>query len=181
MGKDRKPFLGSDLEDLRLRLGFTVDDMVFLTGLTKQRWFYYTKKLASLQIPDPTVAIYCRLIADDSKLVFIPEFSPPQYVFSKINENMSGGVTQKEFSILMGNNESSSSRWLSGRSNPSQTVKRLSHVLAMMIVHYGFEEALDKIRSVVAYEATVRGVPDVWSDGRWNDAGKDDDLDDEVD
>lgn len=173
MAVDQKPFLGSDLEDLRLRLGFTVDDMVFLTGLTKPRWFYYTKKLANEQIPDPTVAIYCRLISDDRKLIFIPDFTPPQYVFSKINEHMNSGVSQKEFSILMGNNESSSSRWLSGRSNPSQTVKRLSHVLAMMIVKYGFEEAVDKIRSVVAYEAKLRGVPDIWSHGRWTDAKKD--------
>jgi len=161
-----RPFSGRDLDDFRKRFGYTVDDMCFVCGLTRNRWFLMASKEQNLPIRDVPIAIMCRLIDDDESLMFVPEFIPPQTLLKTILES-NKKMTLRTFSVLMGNNSTSANRWTKGRKRAAPTVFRLSYVVNQMIKKMGVEKAIDKTRDMVTRESLMRGVRDVFSTGKW--------------
>lgn len=160
-----RAFLGSDLDDLRQRFGFTVDDMCFFAGVTRNRWFLMTKKEASLPVRDVPLALMCRLIDEDKDLLFVPDFTSPQTLLSRIEEDRD--ITLREFSVLMGNNGTSANRWTRGRKRASPQVYRLAHVVDTMANRNGMTKALMRLRNAVNIEAMNRGIRDIFSAGKW--------------
>lgn len=161
-----RPFIGRDLEDFRLRFGFTVDQICFVCGLTRNRWFLMTSKEKDLPIRDVPLAIMCRLIDENTELMFVPEFISPQELMARLKE-ANYNVTQREFSILMGNNATSANRWTAGRKGASPNVRRLSHVVSTLVDAVGPETAMNQVRDLVLVESLNRGIRDIFKEGRW--------------
>ncbi|PPC84825.1 MAG: hypothetical protein CTY35_00450 [Methylotenera sp.] len=160
-----RPFYGRDLEDFRRRQGMTVDDACFMCGITKNRWFFMVNTERDLPLRDVPLSIMCRLIDKDPSLSFVPTFTEPTDLLETISASMK--ITKREFSVMLGNNGTSANRWTVQRKRASPPVHRLSLVIKTMIERQGMNKAVNNLRNVVENEALQRGIPDVFTTGRW--------------
>ena len=160
-----RPFYGRDLESFRNRFGYTIDDMCFFCGITKNRWFMMVSRERDQVLRDTPIAIMCRLVDADPTLMFVPSFISPVDLLSRITAKRK--ITKREFSVLMGNNGTSANRWTVSRKRAAPSVFRLAYVVNNMIDKNGLDKAMNKVRDVVNTEGLLRGVPDVMTTGKW--------------
>ncbi|MFL9611002.1 hypothetical protein ACKF11_13025 [Methylobacillus sp. Pita2] len=161
-----RAFIGRDLDDFRQKFGYTVDDMCFVCGTTRNRYFTMATKEKDLPIRDASIALMCRLIDANEKLMFIPKFKSPQELLARLR-NEGHTITLRDFSVLMGNNSTSANRWTTGRKRASPSVYRLAHTVYSLIDEVGVAKAMQTVRDLVLVESLNRGARDIFKDGRW--------------
>lgn len=160
-----KPVTGRDLGDLRLKLGYTTDEMAFLCGVNKNRYHLMVNKEADEPLRSIPTAIMARLLDDDPSLSFLPKFPSPQDLFDEMEPY---GISKREFSVILGNHGTAMQRWGQSMRRAIPQVYRLALVIQKMMHKKGAGKTIPYMKGLVDKEASLRGVKDIFSHGRWN-------------
>ena len=168
---DGRPVCGQDLLFLQQWYKLSRLDMCYLLGLSDPKWCRYTHpKHVKEPLGDPAVSLLVWLLVRYPETFFLPAFPSPREVYAlygRLAEQ--GGSTARSgrslylgktaFSLLLGREIGSASRWLSGDGPTavSPTVARLLFVFKNRLLNrgvVGLAEWVDNAR----LEAGARGL-----------------------
>jgi len=167
--RDDKPVTGAGLSELRQRLGISVADMLWLFGMSMNKWATYTTKNANEAVSDETVEIFARLLDRHPELSPIPPMPSMAHMRQLIAEIQGEPISLKHLAVLFGRQESTGHRWITqqGRTPPI-----LPHFARLLL--NGFErhperraKLLKEWEEVVRLVGRGRKVEDVFEAGRW--------------
>lgn len=168
-----RPVRGQDIDDLREMLGLTTGDMVWLLGITTNRWSDITSDEARLKPLDGNnapIAIYARLLDKYPELCIVPKMPSPEEIFDTISK-VDPSLNMKDMSLLLGREASSCFHWLKCGRRASPQVSRLGYMIEQLIKRDTKGEgknALFDVKSIVQTESSARGIKNLLSAGSWN-------------
>ena len=163
--------IGEDLDALREQLGLSTADACWLYGMSMNKWSKTVKQSARMPL-NPSLALLARELAANPENCPVPKMPSASQIFGLISEHHKG-MDKKRMAIMFGCEASSGYRWLTVGSKISPVLSRL-----FMVFNAIYSEAAKRSDSkalsmlqtwdrMVEHEATHRGVPTVFSTGRW--------------
>jgi hypothetical protein len=157
-----RPVLGKDLETVPEHLGCSITHCCNLLGIATAAWYDWRSK-PEQPIPNRTVALHLRLL-DAFPMLAEPAYTPPD-LHQALQQKLGRRVTLIELSLLLGMERTSAYRW--GRGVPPSEpiialIARLVELLDQQPV-----AAIEYYRSLVAAEARLIGIDDIWTEGSW--------------
>lgn len=169
-----RPVLGRDIEVLRQKLGYTVEDMCWVIGVAMPGWSRIVKQRPDVPVRDVTIALITRFLDKYYELSFVPKFSNPEEVMNMIKGNdalmrdLGGTAPLKKMGILVGRDSSAGHRWSQSRRGISPAITRASLLIKNLAQNTGsIKDWIDTIN----IESRARGVEDIWRLGKWKTPG----------
>ena len=163
--------IGEDLDALREQLGLSTADACWLYGMSMNKWSKTVKKNARMPL-SPSLALLARELAANPENCPVPQMPSAPDIFELI-KSQQASVDKKRMAIMFGCEASSGYRWLTVGSKISPVLARLFMVfqsIYMEALKRGESKALAMLKEwerMVEKEATERGVPGVYTSGRW--------------
>lgn len=167
--RDDRPVTGADLIELRERLRLSLADMLWLFGMSMNKWAQYTVKSRDLPVADETVEILARLLDRFPELSLIPPEPDLPQLLEHLSKIRGEPTSLKHFAILFGRQGSTGHRWIS---QGTRLPPALTH-LAQTVLRGIQSDPAHEAQLVAEWERIVRtvgrnrGVSDVFSTGRW--------------
>lgn len=181
-----RPVLGKDLDTLSQLYGLSTTDALFLFGVSITKWMHAVRRDAELPLADTSLALFVRFLDDHPEIYFMPQFPSPPEVYERIKsyQKEEDQLPPRHFSLIMGAESTASNRWLNGTSGHSPSVSRLLWSLDEALKRNVGESTMvpggagrggkTANRELIAdfiktaqLEAQLRGVTDLFSEGRW--------------
>lgn len=166
-----RPVRGQDVEDLREKLGLSMSDMIWMLGITPNRWSDITRDDAKLKPLEQTmapIAIFTRLLDAHPEYCIVPKMPSARDIFDRLTA-IDPELNMKEVSLLLGRESSSCFQWLQCGRKFSPQVARLGNMIMKMMDDdkSGGRSALAKLAHHVKIESSARGVTDLSKNGSW--------------
>lgn len=167
--RDDKPVTGAGLVELREHLRLSLGDMLWLFGMSMNKWAQYTVKGRDTPVADETVEIFARLLDRHPELLLIPREPDFSELLKCLGKIRGEPMPLKDFALLFGRQGSTGHRWIT---QGTRVPPALTH-LAQTVLK-GFEddpEGRAKLAKewaqIVRLVGRNRGVPDIFTAGRW--------------
>lgn len=181
-----RPVLGKDLDTLSQLYGLSTTDALYLFGVSITKWMHAVRRDAELPLADTSLALFARFLDDHPEIYFMPQFPSPPEVYERIKsyQNDDEQLPPRHFSLIMGAESTASNRWLNGTSGHSPSVSRLLWSLDEALKRNAGEsnfapgvggragkaankELIKEFIETAQLEAQLRGVNDLFAEGRW--------------
>jgi hypothetical protein len=165
-----RPVIGKDIEALRQKFGYTVEDMSWLLGIAMPGWSRIVKQRPEEPLRDVTLALIVRYLDKYWERGYMPVFSTPEEIMNmikadpKLVKDIGGSVPLKKMGILVGRDSSAGHRWNRSRRGISPAITRASLLIKRLIEEKG---SVKDWVEIINTESQARGVPDVWQLGKW--------------
>lgn len=184
----QRPILGQDLDELREELGLSTMDACWLFGMSMTKWSKVINKEGRSPVPNTSLALLVRALRAHPDACPVPRMATAKEVHSQIElsfaeEDETATLDKKRFAIMFGCEASSGYRWITVGSKISPVLARLfsifkqRHSDALSVARAkskaGKSNAsadtimLDEWNQMVANEADVRGIRNIFTAGRW--------------
>ncbi len=193
----RRPILGQDLDELREELGLSTMDACWLFGMSMTKWSKVINKEGRKPVPNTSLALLVRALRNHPEACPVPKMASAVDVHKQIEltHRMDGGreliVDKKRLAIMFGCEASSGYRWITIGSKISPVLARLFTVFKERHSESMSKARADALRqskstsgrirsssaadvamldewdAMVAEEARVRGISNIFSIGRW--------------
>ncbi|MGN1055630.1 MAG: hypothetical protein ACI4QS_02825 [Comamonas sp.] len=164
-----RPVLGRDLAQLQQHLGLTTRDMLWLLNLSITRWTQLVRQAPDIPVPDPSLALLVRFIAQHAQASLLPPTPVPSEVLGWMQSAQQ--VELKRFAAWFGNEASAGYRWMHAQTPPSATVQRLMQYLRAALAPLdgpARQQLLHEWQHSIRGEAQARGIGDPLHSGRWH-------------
>lgn len=170
-----KRMKGEDIDEVRERLGLSTMDACWLFGMSMSKWTEIVKKNSKEPLKSPSLALLVRVLKANPDVCPLGVIPDPVEIFSAIAVNQRD-MDKKRMAIMFGCEGSSGYRWLTVKSKIGPSLHRIFKVFAGWYgpslresVHATPEGilAISEWDKLVETEGAARGVPDVFSTGRW--------------
>lgn len=186
---DKEPIIGHNIDELRVKLGLSIGDACWVFGIARNDW---TSVIANSEPVDAALAELVRFYNAH------PEFCPAKPpvdigdLFDRMTEASEGALKRpvqaakgrgrrkansldmKAFAIMLGKEASAAYRWVKMGSNAAIPVVRMMEAMDAMLKQG--KNPVSLFMKIADTEAKARGVPDVWTTGKWSVPGKKDEA-----
>lgn len=172
IGAGSKPVICESLDALRDELGITSMDACWLFGLSMTKWSEMIRKTPSEPIENVTLALLVKALKKYPELSPLPQMPEALSVFESARKFRSD-IDSRRFAIMFGCEESTGHRWTSKSAKVTPIVQRLMYVFMKRLTELE-SSGIDKIHEflfawddIVTLEGRMRGIDDVYKNGRW--------------
>lgn len=160
--------VGHDIEELRVRRGWTVADALYIFSVSAPKWSTIVRRGKALPV-HPTLAIYVRLLDQYPHIAPIPVAPTAREMFVFLQQYIN--IDKKRFGIMVGNDASSGYRWVERGSAQPADVQKLFLIVKQMVEREQPEnraKVVEQWIDMVNREAAARGAPEPFKNGTWS-------------
>lgn len=168
---DDRPVLGSDLVLLRQERGFTVDDLLWMLGMTQLDWAETSLSRSPRLVKDPARAIHARALANHPEFSLVGARPDPTVLFEHLRAHHGSEMTLRRFSLAFGRSAGSAQRWLARNETPDRSVLRLMEIWYLAKAQ-GRGSVFPYFERLAEIEAAARGIADLRRGGSWRKPAK---------
>lgn len=161
-----RPVFGSDLVHLRQERSLSVEDLLWLLGMTRPDWAETSLSRSPRLVKDPARAIHARALAARPELSLVGTRPDPAALFESLRAHHGSELTLRRFSLAFGRSAGSAYRWIELGDAPDRAVSRLMEIWYLAEAQ-GQGSVFPYFEHLAEIEAAARGIADLRRGGSW--------------